>query len=161
MALGLAAHESGAWGETRLPRSERASVIDSVHLVDTPRGKKQELVLPPSQNLLRAGHVPVECISFQARTMAAAASRAPSQLSRRDALNLTASAPRLSDLLSKSRSGDTADQQVACVCTPCSAAWSAVAISSCPGSPTVMPTWCVGAESTGIAPETQDFWPRC
>ena len=55
-------------------------------------------------------------------------SRAFTQLARRDALNLTASAPRLSDLLSKSRSGDAADQQVACVCTPCSAAWSAVAI---------------------------------
>ena len=41
----------------------------------TPPGEKsrKELVLPPSQNLLRAGHVPVECISFQARTMTAAA----------------------------------------------------------------------------------------
>ena len=70
--------------------------------------------MPPSQNLLRAGHVPVGCISFQARAMAAAASRAPSQLARRDALSLTASAPRLSDLLSNSRSGDAADWQVAC-----------------------------------------------
>ena len=35
--------------------------------------------------------------------MAAAASRAPSQLARRDALSLTVSAPRLSDLLSNSR----------------------------------------------------------
>ena len=70
--------------------------------------------MPPSQNLLRAGHVPVGCISFQARAMAAAASRAPSQLARRDALSLTVSAPRLSDLLSNSRSGDAADWQVAC-----------------------------------------------
>ena len=103
-------------------------------LVDTLRAKKQELGLPPSQNLLRAGHVPVGCISFQAHTMAAAAPLvrmcAPSQLVvvRRDALSLTVSAPRLSDLLSNSRSGDAADQQVVCVCTPCSAAWSAVAI---------------------------------
>ena len=85
--------------------------------MDTPRGKKQELVLtsvPPSQNLLRAGHVPVGCISFKARAMAAAASRAPSQLARRDALSLTVSAPRLSDFLSNSRSGDAADWQVAC-----------------------------------------------
>ena len=139
----------------------KSDELSMCHLVDTLRAKRQSFSLPPSQNLLSPGHAPLECISFQARTMAAAASRAPSQLSRRDALNLTASAPRLSDLLSKSRSGDTADQQVACVCTPCSAAWSAVAISSCPGSPTVMPTWCVGAESTGIAPETQDLWPRC
>ena len=112
------------------------------HLVDTLRAKRQSFSLPPSQNLLSPGHAPLECISFQARTMAAAASRAPSQLSRRDALNLTASAPRLSDLLSKSRSGDTADQQVACVCTPCSAAWSAVAISSCPS--VFWDGWCIG-----------------
>mgnify|MGYP007024834674 CR=1 FL=1 len=46
--------------------------------------------------------------------MAAAASRAPSQLARRDALSLTVSAPRLSDFLSNSRSGDAADWQVAC-----------------------------------------------
>jgi hypothetical protein len=46
--------------------------------------------------------------------MAATASRAPSQLARRDALSLTVSAPRLSDLLSNSRSGDAADWQVAC-----------------------------------------------
>ena len=49
----------------------------------------------------------------------------------RDALShLTASAPRLSDLLSNSRSGDAAGQLVACVsfATTCSAAWSAVAI---------------------------------
>ena len=56
---------------------------------------------------------------FQARAMAAAASRAPSQLARRDALSLTVSAPRLtavgvSDFLSNSRSGDAADWQVAC-----------------------------------------------
>ena len=31
-------------------------------------------------------------------------------------------------LVQNSRSGDAADQQVVCVCTPCSAAWSAVAI---------------------------------
>ena len=37
-----------------------------------------------------------------------------SQLARRDALSLTVSAPRLSDLLSNSRSGDAADWQVAC-----------------------------------------------
>ena len=104
-------------------------VPDSLgHLVDTLRAKRQSVSLPHSQNLLSPGHAPLECISFQARTMAAAASRAPSQLSRRDALNLTASAPQLSNLLYNSRSGDAADQQVACVCTPCSAAWSAVAI---------------------------------
>ena len=62
----------------------------------------------------RGPGMPLECISFQARAMAAAASRAPSQLARRDALSLTASAPRLSDLLSNSRSGDAADWQVAC-----------------------------------------------
>ena len=47
--------------------------------VDTLRAKKQELVLPPSQNLLRAGHVPdypLDAYIFQARAMAAAASRA-------------------------------------------------------------------------------------
>ena len=37
-----------------------------------------------------------------------------SQLARRDALSLTVSAPRLSDFLSNSRSGDAADWQVAC-----------------------------------------------
>ena len=35
------------------------------HLVDTLRAKKQLFFLPPSQNLLRAGHVPVGCISFK------------------------------------------------------------------------------------------------
>ena len=43
-----------------------------------------------------------------------AASRAPSQLAHRDALSLTVSARRLSDLLSNSRRGDAADWQVAC-----------------------------------------------
>ena len=96
-------------------QSERAFFSTfNLHLVDTPRAKKQDKDLPPSQNLLRAGHVPDGCISFQARAMAAAASRAPSQLARRDALSLTVSAPRLSDLLSNSRSGDAADWQVAC-----------------------------------------------
>ena len=42
-----------------------------------PEQKSRVFPFPSSQNLLRAGHVPVECISFQARTMAAAVSRAP------------------------------------------------------------------------------------
>ena len=63
------------------------------HLVDTLRAKKQLFFLPPSQNLLRAGHVPIGSWMhiFQARAMAAAPSRAPSQLARRDALSLTVS----------------------------------------------------------------------
>ena len=108
-------------------------------------------------------------------------------------------------VVQQSPSGDAADQQVACVCTPCSSAWSAVAIplghdpllptsyththarfttprsarcmhacesvtrllvgrgdapvSSCPGTrladsdANVVPL----AESTGIAPDTQDL----
>ena len=62
-----------------------------------PEQKSRVSLFPSSQNLLRAGHVPVECISFQARTMAAAVSRAPSQPARRDALTLVASPPRLPD----------------------------------------------------------------
>ena len=30
--------------------------------MDTPRAKRQSFSLPPSQNLLRAGHAPLECI---------------------------------------------------------------------------------------------------
>ena len=83
-----------------------------------PEQKSRVSLFPSSQNLLRAGHVPVECISFQARTMAAAVSRASSQPARRDALTLVASPPRLPDLLSNSRSGDSADRQVACDSKP-------------------------------------------
>ena len=86
--------------------------------MDTLRAKKQLFFLPPSQNLLRAGHVPVGCISFKLAQWLprplAGNSRAPSQLARRDALSLTVSAPRLSDFLSNNRSGDAADWQVAC-----------------------------------------------
>ena len=127
---------------------ERLSTETESQIVDTPRAKKQLFFLPPSQNLLRAGHVPVGCISFQARAMAAAASRAPSQLARRDALSLTVSAPRLSDILSNSRSGDAADWQVACG----SMLWqrrfvSSLATAACShGLPTVTPVRFVGRE---------------
>ena len=96
--------------------------------MDTPRGKKQELVLPPFAKSAKGGPCTRWMHIFSSSHDGCSGSRAPSQLARRDVLNLTASAPRLSDLLSNSRSGDAADQQVACVCTPCSAAWSAVAI---------------------------------
>ena len=96
----------------------KISAVPPRTLWTPPEQKSRVSLFPSSQNLLRAGHVPVECISFQARTMAAAVSRAPSQPARRDALTLVASPPRLPDLLSNSRSGDSADRQVACDSKP-------------------------------------------
>ena len=90
-----------------------------------------------------------------------------SQLARRDALNLTASAPWLSDLLSNSRSGDAADQQVACVCSFARRAaqlGQRSQFSSCPGSPTDdgaddnVVRWL--REHRHCTPETQDHLGR-
>lgn len=79
-----------------------------------PQGKILDKLSPPFAKSAKGGPCTRWMHIFQARAMAAAASRAPSQLARRDALSLTVSAPRLSDLLSNSRSGDAADWQVAC-----------------------------------------------
>ena len=93
-----------------------------------PQGKKAGTRSAPFAKSAKGGPCTRWMHIFSSSHDGCSGSRAPSQLARRDVLNLTASAPRLSDLLSNSRSGDAADQQVACVCTPCSAAWSAVAI---------------------------------
>ena len=79
-----------------------------------PQGKKAAFLSAPFAKSAKGGPCTRWMHIFQARAMAAAASRAPSQLARRDALSLTVSAPRLSDFLSNSRSGDAADWQVAC-----------------------------------------------
>ena len=90
------------------------TVISHLTPCGHPQGKKAGTRSAPFAKSAKGGPCTRWMHIFQARAMAAAASRAPSQLARRDALSLTVSAPRLSDFLSNSRSGDAADWQVAC-----------------------------------------------
>ena len=107
----LFTHKTG--NSARHVAAVRTCVVSLRHAICTPcghpQGKSVRKVFPSVQNLLRAGHVPVECISFLAFQWRCGSCRDPSQPARRDALTLMALPPRLPDLLSSSRSGDAAD----------------------------------------------------